>query len=142
MLVYDELTWRTIMRYIVLVSHGEYAYGLHSAIHMMTGKRQDVISVGLLEDITADQFCELFIEKTEKIGPNDEVILLTDLASGSPYKHATKVLEKKGVQKQIVLAGVNMPMALKAILSKDNILDFSELRDTLLWEGKSGIEEC
>lgn len=142
MLVYDELTWRTIMRYIVLVSHGEYAYGLHSAIHMMTGKRQDVISVGLLEDMTADQFCELFIEKTEKIGPNDEVILLTDLASGSPYKHATKVLEKKGVQKQIVLAGVNMPMALKAILSKDNILDFSELRDTLLWEGKSGIEEC
>lgn len=130
------------MRYIILVSHGEYAYGLHSAIHMMTGKRQDVISVGLLEDMTADQFCELFIEKTEKIGPNDEVILLADLASGSPYKHATKVLEKKRVQKQIVLAGVNMPMALKAILSKDNILDFSELRDTLLWEGKSGIEEC
>ena len=42
------------MRYVIMVSHGEFAPGLHSAVKMMTGSRDDVLGTNLREDISAD----------------------------------------------------------------------------------------
>ena len=35
------------MKYVIMVSHGEFAPGLHSAVKMMTGERDDVLSTSL-----------------------------------------------------------------------------------------------
>ena len=44
------------MKYVVMVSHGEFAPGLHSAVKMMTGDREDVLSTSLKSDMSADEF--------------------------------------------------------------------------------------
>ena len=41
------------MKYVVMVSHGEFAPGLHSAVKMMTGDREDVLSTSLKDGMTA-----------------------------------------------------------------------------------------
>ena len=41
---------KKIMKYVVMVSHGEFAPGLHSAVKMMTGDRDDVLSTSLVTD--------------------------------------------------------------------------------------------
>ena len=46
------------MKYVIMVSHGEFAPGLHSAVKMMTGDRDDVLSTSLKADMSADQFAE------------------------------------------------------------------------------------
>ena len=48
------------MKYVVLVSHGTFAPGLHSAVQMMTGPREDVLDTSLLPDMSADTFQENF----------------------------------------------------------------------------------
>ena len=55
------------MKYVVMVSHGEFAPGLHSAVKMMTGNREDVLSTSLKEDMDADQFASNFSELVANI---------------------------------------------------------------------------
>lgn len=48
------------MKYVVLVSHGTFAPGLHSVLKMLAGgEREDVISVGLEDGMSADEFAEI-----------------------------------------------------------------------------------
>lgn len=63
------------MRYVIMVSHGEFAPGLHSAVKMMTGSRDDVLSTSLREDMSADEFAENFRKLVEPLNTDDSVIL-------------------------------------------------------------------
>ena len=131
------------MKYVVMVSHGEFAPGLHSAVKMMTGNRVDVLSTSLKEDMSADEFAANFKELVKDLKPGeDQVILLADILSGSPFTNALSVLDEKGMlQDSLVIAGMNMPLAITAVLMKDNFDDMNALKETLLSEGKAGLTE-
>lgn len=130
------------MKYVVMVSHGTFAPGLHSAVQMMTGPREDVLDTSLLPDMSADTFQDNFRKLVEPIKPEDEIILLADILSGSPFTKALEVLSEKGYMDHTsVIAGMNMPLALTAVLMKDNIDDRKTLVETILGEGKEGLVE-
>ncbi|MBB5184797.1 PTS system N-acetylgalactosamine-specific IIA component [Faecalicoccus acidiformans] len=127
------------MKYVVMVSHGEFAPGLHSAVKMMTGDREDVLSTSLKDGMSADEFAENFRELVSGFQSDDEVILLADILSGSPFTNALSVLDEKGLlANTLVIAGVNMPCAVSAVLMKDN-MDRETLKQTLLSEGRTGL---
>ena len=130
------------MKYVVMVSHGEFAPGLHSAVKMMTGNREDVLSTSLKEDMDADQFAANFSELVANITADDQIILLADILSGSPFTNALNVLDQKGLlQNTLVIAGMNMPLAITAVLMKDNFDNVQDLKDTLLSEGRTGLTD-
>jgi len=130
------------MKYVVMVSHGEFAPGLHSAVNMMTGDRPDVLDTSLKADMSADQFAENFRELVKDIKEDDQIILLADILSGSPFTNALSVLDEKGMlPNTLVIAGMNMPLAITAVLMKDNFDDLNLLKDTLLSEGRAGLTE-
>ena len=80
------------MKYVVMVSHGEFAPGLHSAVKMMTGDREDVLSTSLKDGMSADEFASNFAELVKDFKADDQVILLADILSGSPFTNALNVL--------------------------------------------------
>ena len=130
------------MKYVVMVSHGEFAPGLHTAVKMMTGDRSDVLSTSLKDGMSADQFAENFAELVKDFTAEDQVILLADILSGSPFTNALNVLSEKGIlQNTLIIAGMNMPLAITAVLMKDNFDDVKDLADTLLSEGKAGLTQ-
>lgn len=130
------------MKYVIMVSHGEFAPGLHSAVKMMTGDRDDVLSTSLKADMSADQFAENFRTLVAPLKEYDSVILLADILSGSPFTNALAVLDEKGLMANtIVIAGMNMPLAITAVLMKDNFDDPDVLKETLLSEGHAGLTE-
>ena len=52
------------MKYVVLVSHGTFAPGLHSVLKMLAGgDREDILSASMEDGMGADAFVERF-EKT------------------------------------------------------------------------------
>lgn len=72
------------MKVVLMVSHGEYAAGLHDALKMFVGNRDDVVSIGLKQgedvaslEVRIDALCDSFNEA-------DEFIILADLIGGSP----------------------------------------------------------
>ena len=130
------------MKYVVMVSHGEFAPGLHSAVKMMTGDREDVLSTSLKDGMSADEFAENFKQLIKDFKDDDQVILLADILSGSPFTNALNALDQRGLlQNTLVIAGMNMPLAITAVLMKDNFDDMDALKDTLLNEGRTGLTD-
>lgn len=128
------------MKYVIMVSHGEFAPGLHSAVKMMTGERDDVLSTSLKDGMSADEFAANFAELVKDFTADDQIILLADILSGSPFTNALNVLSEKSLlANSLVIAGMNMPLAITAVLMKDNFDHVKDLKDTLIGEGQSGL---
>ena len=130
------------MKSVVLVSHGTFAPGLKSVLAMLAGgEREDVISVGLEDGMSADQFAENFQAAIAGIKEEDEIILLGDIIGGSPMTNALEQISKKGLEGQtIVFGGMNLAMALTATIMKDDV-DTDVLKDALISEAKNAIKE-
>ena len=130
------------MKYVVLVSHGTFAPGLHSVLNMLAGGgREDILSTSLQVGMGADEFAENFGKLVEPIKEEDEIILLADIIGGSPLTTALDVLTKKGLlAKTTAFGGMNLPMALTATLMKD-ALDTESLKASLVSESRDAIKE-
>ena len=130
------------MKYVVLVSHGTFAPGLHSVLNMLAGGgREDVLSTSLQDGMGADEFAENFGQLIEPVKEDDEIILLADIIGGSPLTTALDVLTKKGLlAKTTAFGGMNLPMALTATLMKD-ALDTESLKASLISESRDAIKE-
>ena len=110
------------MKYVVLVSHGMFAPGLHNALGMLAGEnREDILSTSLENGMGADQFAENFRKLVSVVGKEDEILLFADLLGGSPLTVSANVLAQEG-------------------LMKDE-LSTEELKDTLISEAQDGIGE-
>ena len=130
------------MKYVVLVSHGTFAPGLQSVLSMLAGgEREDVLSIGLIDGMDADEFAQKFRLMIQPFGEDDEVILLGDLIGGSPLTNAVNELSEAGLLKNtIVFGGMNLGMALTAVMMKDD-METDMLKENLLSETKNAIKE-
>ena len=125
------------MRYLILVSHGTFAPGLHNALGMMAGSdREDIRSTSLLDGMDVDTFRANFAELVQDITPEDEIILTADIIGGSPLTTALDVLTEKGLLgKTLAIGGMNLPLVLTAAFADaDTPLD--ELVAELTGEAK------
>lgn len=127
------------MRYVILVSHGKFANGLNDALSMLAGNREDILSIGLENGKSVDEFVALFTEKVKDISTDDEVILLGDIIGGSPLTNATNVLVNKGI-KTVILGGMNLPLALTTVLMKDTV-SLDEIADQVLEQARMAMQE-
>lgn len=127
------------MKYVILVSHGKFANGLNDALSMLAGNREDILSVGLENGKSVDEFVVLFTEKVKDISTDDEVILLGDIIGGSPLTNATNVLVNKGI-KTVILGGMNLPLALTTVLMKDTV-SLDEIADQVLEQARMAMQE-
>ena len=130
------------MKYVVLVSHGMFAPGLHNALGMLAGEnREDILSTSLENGMGADQFAENFRKLVSVVGKEDEILLFAGLLGGSPLTVSTNVLAQEGLLSQATMfSGMNLPMVLTAAMMKDE-LSTEELKDTLISEAQDGIGE-
>ncbi len=129
------------MRYLVLVSHGTFAPGLHSVLKMLLGEREDVLSTSLEDGMGAETYVENLKAVLEPVGAGDEVVLLADIMGGSPLTNALNVLNEKGLlASTVAFAGMNLPMAITAAMGLQTS-ELSELKASLEREGKDGVKE-
>ena len=129
------------MKYLVLVSHGGLAEGLKSSLAMFAGDKIDqVIAVGLKEGKSVDDFAYDFRQALAPLADEDSVLVLADIVGGSPLTTAATVLEEQGkLSTALILGGMNLTMALTAVVMKD-VLDGDDLSATILSEARSALQ--
>ena len=129
------------MRYLILVSHGTFAPGLHNALGMMAGSdREDIRSTSLLDGMDVDTFRANFTELVGDITAEDEIILTADILGGSPLTTALDVLTEKGLLgKTLAIGGMNLPLVLTAAFA-DADTSLEELEQELTGEAKDQIK--
>lgn len=129
------------MRYLILVSHGTFAPGLHNALGMMAGSdREDIRSTSLLDGMDVDTFRANFTELVGDITAEDEIILTADIIGGSPLTTVLDVLTEKGLLgKTLAIGGMNLPLVLTAAFA-DADTPLEELEQELTGEAKDQIK--
>lgn len=129
------------MRYLILVSHGTFAPGLHNALGMMAGSdREDIRSTSLLDGMDVDTFRVNFTELVGDITAEDEIILTADITGGSPLTTALDVLTEKGLLAHtLAIGGMNLPLVLTAAFA-DADTPLEELEQELTGEAKDQIK--
>lgn len=129
------------MRYLILVSHGTFAPGLHNALGMMAGSdREDIRSTSLLDGMDVDTFRANFAELVGDITAEDEIILTADIIGGSPLTTALDVLTEKGLLAHtLAIGGMNLPLVLTAAFA-DADTPLNELEAELTGEAKDQIK--
>ena len=130
------------MKYVVLVSHGEFAPGLHKAVNMLAGEeREDVLSTSLVNGMGADEFAENVKQVLSVVGSGDEIILFADIVGGSPLATTANVLLETGLlERTRMIGGMNLPLVLTCVLCKDDE-ETSELIDELSEGAREQIKE-
>ena len=74
------------MRYYLLVSHGVFAPGLHSAVSMMAGSgRTDIRSTSLEDGMDVPTYRAAFEKLVADITADDEILLFGDIIGRKPF---------------------------------------------------------
>jgi mannose/fructose-specific phosphotransferase system component IIA len=97
---------------IFLISHGDFAKGLHNTLEMIAGHQENLFSFGLKGDVTT----KIIVEEIKKeIKTGDFAIILGDLAGGSVCNEAMSLLSNKSC---MLVGGINLPLLIELVLSK------------------------
>jgi N-acetylgalactosamine PTS system EIIA component len=121
---------------VVVAGHGTFPAALHSTTEMIVGPTADFATAGLGAGESPDHFAE---ELRAAIGHDGRrVLVLCDLLGGTPYNVASAIARRSS--RVIVVAGVNLAMAVEAVLSDG---DLSEaVVEHLLEVGRTGVVEA
>ena len=130
------------MRYLLLVSHGTMAPGVHSVIKMLLGDRSDVLSYSMEDGVSADEFVAKLREVIAPIGADDSVVVLGDIVGGSPLTNTLNTLTEAGLLPHtLAFGGLSLPMAISALMAIDDKLDDATLVTTVIEEAREGARQ-
>jgi PTS system N-acetylgalactosamine-specific IIA component len=129
------------MKYVVIVSHGMFAPGLHDAVKMLAGEDSpEVLSTSILNGMGADEYADNFRKLISVVGPEDEIILFADLVGGSPLSFAANVLAEEGLLgRTLMIGGMNLPLVLTTVLSKD-MMELEDIKSEILPDAVEGLK--
>ena len=92
------------------------------------------------EGKSVDDFAHDFRQALAPLADEDSVLVLADIVGGSPLTTAATVLEEQGkLSRALILGGMNLTMALTAVVMKD-VLDGDDLSATILSEARSALQ--
>lgn len=129
------------MYYVLMVSHGEFASGLHTAVKMIAGDNKNVFSAGLTDGTGADALALKVAEILAPVTAEDKLVVLADLLGGSPLTTTMNVVAEKGLLANTkAFAGMNLPMALTAVLAGEEA-ELAQIGEMLAAEACNGVQE-
>ncbi|MCW5828699.1 MAG: PTS sugar transporter subunit IIA [Deltaproteobacteria bacterium] len=121
---------------IVIVTHASLGQALREAVEFIAGKQEQVEVVGQGVSDPPQVSSEQLKAAIKKVDAGEGVLILTDMFGGTPSNVSLAFLEPERVE---VLSGVNLPMLLKMVTSRQNRLGVVELAHELKAAGRQNI---
>jgi PTS system mannose-specific IIA component len=119
---------------VVVVTHGSFGASLLEAAELVVGPQENVRAVGVPQDSAVDELVVSIRDAVEKCSRGSGVLILTDLFGGTPTTLSLSLLKSFELE---VISGVNMPMVVKAIQSRE--LPLAEMAAQVKTAGRQGI---
>lgn len=114
---------------LLITGHGHFATGLSTSLQLITGINDHIVYVDFEADHSTETLTENLNKALDTLKDCDGVLVLSDLAGGSPFKAAVECKYARPDQKIEVVAGSSLPMLITAatlIEIYDNPLDMAE----------------
>ncbi|AGH82002.1 PTS system, N-acetylgalactosamine-specific IIA component [Psychromonas sp. CNPT3] len=123
---------------LVVSGHINFATGMASAVHAITGDQDNLAFVDFVTSMSTDELENALNIAADAVDTGEGVLFLTDLPGGSPANRALSLVIKS--QNKEVIAGVNLPMIANAVFERDDV-SLKELVQMLIEIGTSSIQD-
>ncbi|VJK29398.1 PTS system sugar-specific transporter subunit EII [Streptococcus pneumoniae] len=100
---------------IVLVGHGHFATGIYSSLQLIAGNQENVEAIDFVEGMSADELKQKILLA---ISNEEEVLILSDLLGGSPFKVSSTIMGENPAKTVNVLSGLNLAMLMEAVFAR------------------------
>lgn len=124
---------------LLITGHGHFATGLGSSLKLITGMTENIAYVDFEADHSTDTLTENISKALDELKDCDGVLVLSDLAGGSPFKSAVECKFARPDQKIEVIAGSNLPMLIEGSMMMSGYDDPLEMAEELIPTGKDYI---
>lgn len=103
---------------IIICTHGKTGIETLNSVQMILGPQKNVGAVEFLESYSPEDIMEKYINEISKFNEVENILFLVDIKGGTPFNVAARYkLENKNAK---ILTGVNIPMVIEALMSKDS----------------------
>lgn len=120
---------------VLIISHDGLAAALLTSAEMICGEQEAVATLGLEEGDGLSNFIEKVQAKMAELKSESGLLVLADMQGGTPW-NATLGAYQPGVQ---ILTGVNLPMVIEVLMTRDQAEDVESLAKTGLEAGQISI---
>lgn len=127
---------------IVIASHGEFAEGIHQSGSMIFGEQEKVQTVTFMPSEGPDDLRAKLDAAIATFDADDEILVLADLWSGSPFNQASAVIGENPDRKIAIITGLNLPMLIQAYTERmmDAAAGVDKVVANIMKEAKDGIK--
>jgi fructoselysine and glucoselysine-specific PTS system IIA component len=102
------------MRRFLIVSHGELAGGMRSALELITG----AVSGMVVLQAYVEENRSVEEELARLLGDGEEWIVFTDLLGGSITNQVVRTAAELGMMQSVhIVAGMNLPLVIEVIMA-------------------------
>lgn len=126
---------------IIVATHGGFANGIMSTLSMIAGDAEGVTPLSVEPGESPDSFYDIIMEKIDELSAQpdcDGILILVDLLGGTPSNTSARVLGAKGVDNIRCIAGLNFPMLVEAVFSRDS-MTLPELEASCMEAARNGV---
>ena len=120
---------------IVLVGHGHFATGIYSSLQLIAGNQENVEAIDFVEGMSADELKQKILLA---ISNEEEVLILSDLLGGTPFKVSSTIMGENPAKTMNVLSGLNLAMLMEAVFAR-MAHGFDEVADKAVAAAQSGV---
>ncbi|HEM6073596.1 TPA: PTS N-acetylgalactosamine transporter subunit IIA [Streptococcus suis] len=120
---------------VIVVAHGQFASGILTSLKLIAGEVENIEAIDFSEGMSAQ---ELKARIKAAILGEREVLILTDLLGGTPFKVSVELATEQKEQNVVVLSGLNLAMILEANFSRLTD-DLEQLVGKMITTSKDGI---
>ncbi|HFD4804316.1 TPA: PTS sugar transporter subunit IIB [Streptococcus pyogenes] len=127
---------------IIIASHGKFAEGIHQSGSMIFGEQEKVQVVTFMPNEGPDDLYGHFNNAIQQFDADDEILVLADLWSGSPFNQASRVAGENPDRKMTIITGLNLPMLIQAYTERlmDAGAGVEQVAANIIKESKDGIK--
>ena len=118
---------------IVICCHGEMGAGMRDAAEIIVGPQEKLAVVSVKPGDGGNDILEALNAAIKDVDTGTGVLLLTDLFGGTPTNIGCALLGESNIE---VVTGFNLPLLIKAITGRNDILELAELARTATGYGQ------
>lgn len=121
----------------IIIGHGEFGSSMLKTAEMIIGKQENIETIDFLAGHSVDVFDYNIEQKLSKLNTDSGVIVLADLMGGTPFN---RMMVRAASNPSIkVIAGVNMPLVIELLTSRDNNKHIESFIKDIITNSKEGI---
>lgn len=122
---------------LIVTGHGHFATGLTTSLNLIAGEPKNYAAVDFEETDSVETLEKKLIVAMDSLKDCDSIIVLSDLAGGSPFKTSVEIGFPKGNVE--VIAGTNLGMLVEINLTRTFMDDVKALAQSAVNVGKDQV---